>query len=339
MKHLEGKYPFSNYDKSQRTATDADLEAVKEFFKMYDEFGGTPEKVLDQIYQLEGDTKTLYEFLKKIHDVRQFFGDFSGNQNEGMKINLEVNFTINKREETNTDYLVDRMFKPNNDSTIEPITADKSGVWYWGEPIEFNFRWATGDAQADKPIYDQNDPDLIIEGSTAKIQCVGNWAALRLLQKYKAESFNASQLAPNQTVLCFKIPLRSGKVSKIFVGVTPSMPKRPGDPSVTTLKVPVTTNKMPEMLSSVVSVANEAVLVSKVTSSTEEIPFVEEEEGEEVVGTKKQSKKSNSTKKKEAETSIDIESKEKVLDVLKSDKVPEIKESEAVVEINEEPIE
>ncbi|MDR0942787.1 MAG: hypothetical protein LBM19_04250 [Holosporales bacterium] len=334
-KHLEGKYPFSNYDKSQRTAVDADIEAVVEFFKTYDEFGGTPEKILDQIYQLGEDAKTVYEFLKKIHDLRQFLGDIS-NQ-ETIKVNLEVNFSINKREETNTDYLVDRIFKPNNDSVIEPITADKSGIWYWGEPIEFDLRWATGDAQADKPVYDQNDPDLILDENTAKIQCVGNWSVLRLLQKYKAESFNASGLAPNQAALCFKVPLSSGKVSKIFVGITPSIPKKPGEPSITTLKVPTTVNKMPPMPASVISVANEAVLVSRIRANidTEEISLVEEEDNK--ADEERQPKESKPNKKKTNRNPTDLKTKEAVLDVLKSDKTPEIKES--VVEVSEEPIE
>ena len=352
-KHLETKYPFTNYDKSQRTAMDADLDAVKEFFKMYDEFGGTPESILDQIYQLDGDAQKPYAFLKKIHDLRLFFGDFFNTQYETLKVRLEINFAANKRDETNTDYLVDRVFRPNNDSTIEPITTDKSGIWYFGEPIELNLRWATGDAQANKPTYDQNDPDLILDGTTAKIQCVGDWAVLRFLQKYKAEAVNADQLAPNQTILGFKIPLNNGKIAKIFAGVTASIPKKPGDPSVVSVKVPTTPNKMPDIPQSVISVANDPILASKsisdTTTETENISdnsendvIIEEETPSTTPEKNKQIKNKKTIDKKNKDKKIkspENKTQKEVLNILKSDDSPSIKEDESVIAVNEEPIE
>ncbi|MDR3224003.1 MAG: hypothetical protein LBT03_00215 [Holosporales bacterium] len=351
-KHLETKFPFSNYDKTQRVATDADIEAVREFFKMYDEYGGTPERVLDQIYQLEGDAKELYEFLKRVHNFRQFFEDFFSNQYEAIKVNLEANFTISKREESNADYLVDRVFKPNDDSSIEPISQDKSGVWYFGRPIEIDLRWATGDNQADKPVYDPNDPDLIIEENIAKFQCVGNWAVIRFLQKYKSDSANASKLVPDQVLLRFDVPLSSGKISKIFVGITPSIPKKPGDPSVTSLKVPTPVGKAPEMPSSVISVANEAVLVSKIRRNQnitepeiEQEPKPEESPEIHLVSNDKakktrtntKPKKKQEPKKREPDVRSTSEKKE-IQDVLKSAESPTTDEIDQVVEISEEPI-
>ena len=264
-KHLENKYPFENYGKAQRTAMDADLDAVREFFKMYDEFGGSPEMILDQIYQLGNDAKEVYEFMQKLHSIRAFFGDSLTDPNGSIKVQLEANFEINKREEKNTDYLVDRVFSPNSDANIEPISSDKSGIWYFGDPIELSLRWAEGDDQADKPVYDQNDPDLILDEQKIRIQCVGNWAAIRFLQKYKAETINSDQLAPNQTVLSFRVPLHSGKIAKIYMGVTPSLPKKPGEASATSVSVPKIPGKMPEMPSAVKTVADVPVLVNKLS--------------------------------------------------------------------------
>ncbi|MDR1475965.1 MAG: hypothetical protein LBI20_01435 [Holosporales bacterium] len=284
-KHLDGRFPFSNYAKSQRTSNDADLDAVLEFFKMYDEYGGFPEAILDQIYQLGGDASNPYEFLKKIHEIRLFFGDSLGlNQRDGIKISLEIDFAINKREETNTDYLVDRVFRPNNDAKIEPITPDKMAIWYFGEPIEISFRWAKGDEQAPYPIYDPNDPDLILNETSSTVQCVGNWAVLRFLQKYRAEVSNPDQASHNQVVLCFKVPLSNAKVSKIYVGVSACIPKKPGDPSTSVVKIPLAPpGKMPEISSSVISVANEAVLSTRFSETNLDNPDIIQQEAE-VVG-------------------------------------------------------
>ena len=345
-KHLENVYPFKNYDKSKRTTNDADLDAVREFFKMYDEFGGTPEAVLDQIYQLEGDTKKVYEFMKNIHDLKLFLGERIS-FNESIKVNLEFDFGINKREEKNTEYLVDRICKPNNDSSIESISPDKSGLWYFGEPIEINLRWASGDDQADKPVYDQNDPDLILDNNTVKIQCVGNWALLRFLQKYKSQSVNVDNLSKNQIVLRFKVPLNTGKIARLFIGVTPSLPKKPGDPSIVTLKVPSVPGPMPELPNSVKSVSEIPVLVSRNSfyESSEELDSSNEISN--IVEDKKISNtKSNVAIKnvKNLKTAKGIEKKtakqseKEVMNILESNEVPEINEENQVIEISEEPI-
>lgn len=345
-KHLENAYPFKNYDKSKRTVTDADLEAVREFFKMYDEFGGTPEAILDQIYQLEGDAKKPYEFMQNIHDLKLFLGELINN-NEGIKVNLEFDFGINKREEKNTEYLVDRVCKPNNDSFIEAINTDKSGLWYFGEPIEIDLRWASGDEQADKPVYDQNDPDLILNENTAKIQCVGNWALLRFLQKYKSQSVNVDNLGKNQIVLGFKVPLNTGKIARLFLGVTPSLPKKPGDPSVVTLKVPSVPGTMPEMPNSVKSVSETPVLVSQ-NSFHETSEEVESNDAKEDSGKKQkpdvskiENTEASTDKKQGVEKKADddqSETKQEIMNILKSDDTPEINEQNQVIEISEEPI-
>jgi type VI secretion system protein ImpL len=279
-KHLDGRFPFSNYDKTQRTANDADLEAVREFFKMYDDFGGTPESILDQIYQLGGEADTLYVFIKKIHEIRQFFGDSLGNNHrEGVKISLEADFDINKRAETNTNYLVDRIFQPNSGAKIEAINEDKQGTWYFGDPTSISFRWARGDPQAPQPIYNPNDPDVLIQESTAQIECVGNWSILRFLQKYKAEGTSADQTSPNQMLLCFPILLNNSKIAKLYFGVTAFIPKKPGVASLDIVKIPILPpGEMPAMPSSVMAVNDEAVLVSRVGVTVQQSGLLNETE-------------------------------------------------------------
>jgi hypothetical protein len=262
VKHLERRYPFGGLN-----CADADLETVKGFFKLYDDLGGSPEVILDQIYQLGADARGPYEFLKKVHVLRKFFGEFMRSEYEALKVRLEINFAINKREETNTDYLVDRVFRPNNDSAIEPITPDKSGMWYFGEPIEISLRWANGDAQAPKPIYSQDDPNLSIENSTAKVRSIGNWSVLRFLEKNKAATVSVDLLAPYQRVLEFKIPLDNGKIARVFVGVTASHPKRPGDPSATNVEIPVPVGHAPNLSDAVLLAQNEPVLVHRSVAS------------------------------------------------------------------------
>ena len=339
-KHLANKYPFENYSKSQRTAVDADIDAVREFFKMYEEFGGTPEAVLDQIYQLGDDAQSVYEFMKKIHALYTFFGDSLTDPNGTIKVNLEASFDINTREEKNTDYLVDRVFIPNNDANIEPISSDKSGLWYFADPIEVSFRWAEGDDQADKPVYDQNDPDLILDGNKVRIQCVGNWAVLRFLQKYKAKTINTDKMMPNQIALCFKIPLNSGKIAKIYMGIIPTLLKKPGDPSIKSVPVPTVPGMMPEMPSDVLAISDVPVLVNMRQKIEIKATQKEERVNDEVSKYYEPPRKRNETVKKKQDTIKNKQSDEerkKALKILREDEKDTIEE-EPAIEIDEEGI-
>lgn len=348
-KHLLNKYPFSNYDKSRRVAVDAELEAVKQFFLMYDDFGGTPEKILDQIYQLGESSKEQYEFLKKIHDMRVFFGEFIHTQYDSPKIRLEIDFNVNKRQETNTKSLMERIFKPNNDANIEFISEDKTAIWCFGDPIQMIFRWPEKEEneqptydETEQPVYDMNDPDLIIEKSRAIIECVGNWAVLRFLQKYRAtDGSNADNLLTNQNLLNFKIPLNTGRVAKIYAAVTAGLPMKPGDASAVTLKVPAVPENMPEMSAKITALSNSPVLVEKAaatyTVSTEnleddEAPIEDKDKEEKPI---KKSADSPVQQKKAEKKTAETSERKKALEILESNEIPN---EDQIVSVSEEEI-
>jgi hypothetical protein len=357
IKHLEDKYPFCDYDKGQRTMVDADLNAVREFFRMYDEFGGTPEKILDQIYQLGGDAKQLYEFLTKIHELRLFFGNFFSSQNEAMKVHFGIDFTANKQEERNVDYLVERSFCLDDDVMIDQITTDKSGDWYFGRPIEFVLRWASGDTQADRPVNNQNDPDFIIEDNKVKIQCVGNWGSIRFLRKYKVDA-NTDKMSPDQTIVRFDIPLSSGKIAKVFAGITASLPQKTGDPSVVTVKLPRIPGKMPPVPSFVNNLGEEALLVAKVrfygaddgdeetssdadttkddTQNEKSTQLDDDKEKPKANGEKDHNDREPSTKKSASD--LESSNNDEVSEILEADST-KIEREKPSIEINQEPIE
>jgi hypothetical protein len=363
-KHLKHKYPFFGYEKNQRSATDADIEHVRQFFRMYDEFGGSPEKILDQVYQIGDEAKEPYEFLRKLHDLRIFCGNFSVSQYDVPKVRLEMDFELNKNNESNVDYLVDRVFNPNNDTEIEPVSEDKSGLWYFMGLTRMRFRWISDDDGVDKPILNPNDPDLVVDETTVKIECLGNWSILRFLQKYQAPDGNQSNLLDNQTLLLFEIPLSNGKKAKIYVGITASLPTKPGDTYVTTLKVPKTTEEMPPMPKGVTAVARIPMLIEKLATTYsvsydteiesgsdddeyEEIESVDDTDEEDF---KEQPQKTNIKKanpkatprkkrqnvKKTKNKSPKTNSRE-VMKILESDEVPSIdNEKEKVIDISDE---
>ena len=262
-KYLENYYPFRNPNNKDEIVRDADLELVKGLISIYNEFGGTPETLLDAIYQLD-EGKEVYKFVKKIHLFKELFGDLLGNNGEIIKLKLEADFSLNRGDESNVDYLVDRVFKPNHDANIEAINPNKSGIWYFGEPIEFNMRWAEDDKDAPKPLYNPKDKDLHIEKTTARIKCEGAWSLLRFLQKYKS-TLNYNKLHdPNQNILEFKIPLDDGKTARLFLGVTVFKPQQSESALLNSVKVPDIPGKMPPISQQVISYSNIPILINKI---------------------------------------------------------------------------
>ena len=247
--HLNGKFPFANYNKSRRVAEDADVDAVKTFFRMYQDFGGTPEKVLDQIYQLGDVAKPNYEFLQKIHDLFVFIGDYANTQHDTPRLSIAIDFDVNRRAESNVSYIVDRIFKPNNDANIEFTSDDKSGMWYFGEPISFILRFVANNENADKPSFNINNPDILVDDNTATVECVGNWAILRFLQKFRARNAGSVQLLNNQVLLSFDILLADNRVSRIFAAFTVYK----GDDNKISVKVPENPGVMPKLSDDIIN--------------------------------------------------------------------------------------
>jgi hypothetical protein len=349
-KHLEGKYPFTNYEISKRIVVDASLEEVGEFFKIYEEYGGSPEAVLDQIHQLGDEAKPCYQFLQKIHKLYVFCGDFYKN-NSSIQINLEIDFDINKKDEQNTTYLMDRIFKPNNDTSIEFVNKDKNGVWYFGKPMEMHLRWSSAADAVQVPRAVGNDPDIILEGRTVKIQCLGSWSVLRFLQKYASKSASRDRLLPNQIPLSFSIPLSDSKTASLSVGVLISAPKKPGDTSVNTFQLPVPTDKMPPIPSSVKSYSDQSVLVDRSGTSTMPNPPPDVPKTDVPKTTVKPAKptpaKETSSQKKPApkvnappqvKQKTAEETKSEALEILESNEIEPLSDEEAVIPVSEDAV-
>lgn len=264
-RYLERFYPFKNFSKNQRVGQDADINTVRDFFKLYEECGNSPEVILDQIYQLD-DGKEAYNFLKKVQSLKDMLGDNIVNNYEIIQVKTNINFNVNKRNETNTDYLIDRIFRPNHDANIEEINPNKLGTWYFGEPISIDFRWAENDADAPKPDFDETDPDYLVDGNLAKFECNGNWALLRFLQKYRVSGINSNLNDKNQIVLLFNIPLSDKSISHVYVGLTIYKPQTSESEPLVSIKIPTIPGAMPKLPQSIIAVRNTPILTETALS-------------------------------------------------------------------------
>lgn len=268
-RYLERFYPFKDFPKNQRVGQDADINAVRDFFKLYKECGDSPEAILDQIYQLD-DGKEAYNFLKKVQSLKNILGDNIVNNYEVVCVKINTNFSVNKRNETNTDYLVDRVFRPNHDANIETINPDKLGTWYFGEPVSIDFRYAENDTDAPRPDFDEGDPDYSVDTNLAKFECTGNWSLLRFLQKYRVTGLNSQLNDPNQIVLAFNIPLNDNNTTRVYVGLTIYKPQNSESEPLISVKIPSIPGTMPKLPQSVIAVSNVPILTETALSGVSE---------------------------------------------------------------------
>ena len=176
-------------------------------------------------------------------------------QHDTPRLSIAIDFDVNKRSESNVSYIVDRIFKPNNDSNIEFTSDDKSGMWYFGEPISFVLRYVTNNKNADQPSFNINNPDIIVNDNTATIECVGNWAILRFLQKFRSRNTNNVQLLKNQVLLRFDVSLTDNRTSRVFAAFTVYK----GDDNKTSVKVPENPGVMPALSDEIVNINSSVV--------------------------------------------------------------------------------
>ncbi len=370
-RYLERFYPFKIFNTKQRIERDVDLDTVREFFKLYNECGGSPEAILEKIYQLD-DGKQAYNFLKKVQSIKDMLGDNIVNNFEVVKVKMDMNFNVNKRNEKNTEYLIDRVFHPNHDANIEAINPYKHGTWFFGEPVSIDFRYAENDNEAPRPDFDEGDPDYSVDANLARFECTGNWSLLRFLQKYRVSGLNSTLSDANQTVLSFKIPLNDNRSTQVYVGLTLYKPQSSESEPLVSIKIPSVPGDMPKLPQSIINLRNTPILADKALSGKSEfaVPKVYRNAEDKKPTTSKTTQKASNTKSKvllrdklrtqtvqqanatqqedisarfikkpkEEEILIEEPISQQVNDILNSDEVPVLPENDTLITVSEQPI-
>ena len=212
---IRGKFPFvADVSLSKE---EVDPEALREFFHRYDQFGGSPDKILDQIYQLGDSASELVNFLEAMKHVRKFFEAFIMNKTSGVALDISADFRANRGSEKGVERIADN-FVQIGDSRLNKQL--KKTRWYAGSPIVFGFRYTDGDV---KPVGDPGKKHYRVDNSTALFAYGGRWALLRAIRELEAKDVNGG----TSYVIGFSIPTSSGN-TKVFNRITLSVPSTDG---------------------------------------------------------------------------------------------------------------
>ncbi|RZI45690.1 type VI secretion protein IcmF/TssM N-terminal domain-containing protein [Candidatus Finniella inopinata] len=259
---LKNKFPFVG-SSLNLTMAEADPEDIRAFFRKFEDFGGSAQEIINQIYQLGSMANPAVEFLKQMQIVRDFFETYLKGQGEGdlPTFDFIVDFRANRSREVGGDMIVDWTIKPDEDTLIHKNDKVRQGRWIYGNPIKISFRWPQGDSVPVKPAKDPAQPLLSIDERTATFTFSSRWALLWLLRLHMANNAEYTPLQdPNPHVLKFTIPTTPADKAVVYNVVTLTLPsanpKTPGK----VVRMPVFPVLAPALPAEVLRYADKAVL-------------------------------------------------------------------------------
>lgn len=222
---IRGKFPFVG--DVTPSNEDVDPEALREFFHKYDQFGGSPDKILDQVYQLGDTARPLVNFLERMKYVRDFFEPFIMNKTNGVAFDVKADFNAIRDQQAGAEKIAES-FIQFGESRITRQT--KVARWYAGTPVLFGFRYIDGDV---KPVGDAGKANYRIENNTANFIFGGQWGLFRALKALEQGNLGGG----TSYILGFSIPTTAG-TTKIFDRVTLMVPSTDGQTPPKTMRIP-----------------------------------------------------------------------------------------------------
>ncbi len=183
--YLKGRFPFAPKDTiKNENLKEVDLDMVQEFFKIYDDCGGSPEKILKS-----SDKTPALTFLQKIEKVKDFLEVFL--QEEDPKFAIEIDFRTNKQNEKNGKFLVDYAFEVSDEKILQKTDSKRFVFWMMDRDVSFSFRFPKSPDLEEgqtappmpKPILKKN-AEYTINKDTVTFSHKGKWSLIKMLYDF-----------------------------------------------------------------------------------------------------------------------------------------------------------
>lgn len=270
---LKGKFPFYSGPVTESTP-EADPEDIRAFFELFDEFGGDPKVILNQVYQLGSRTAAAFSFLKNMNKVRKFFGGFldASDKSTTPSFDFSVEFRTNRDREVNANVIIDWVFSPDDSTKISNHDKKRFGRWNYGDTATLSLRWPQSSDV--KPFRDSTQTLMTVDDDshTATFSFPGKWSLLWLIFKQGANGSSFANMKDSEPyTLRFEIPTGPEEKSIVFNRITllaPGKGKSPGKP----ISIPTFPSKAPILTNEMIPNVNKPVI------STGQVIYVEKEE-------------------------------------------------------------
>ena len=240
-KNMAGQFPFAD---QKQIANDLSLETLWEFFTLFDQKGGTPEKILANVKELDGFTEPM-KFLETMYEIRQLFDAWIQGKSETKDpvFDVEIEFRVNRQNEQNGQYVYHLWFNPSSTEKLKNIGgAPLIGTWRHGEPVTLGLDWASPDKTAPVPVADKNRSYMSVDRLRVEMTFGGNWALFALLRALQTSDTDMKRF------LRLTVPQSNGMTTIIYHRLAVMKPaKNSKNPKREYLKVPVFPYSAPDL--------------------------------------------------------------------------------------------
>jgi type VI secretion system protein ImpL len=207
-RRLAGRFPFGEA-KAIRADTEVDLEAVREFYQVFDRYAKPARDVLKRSVRFAGGTDPAIEFLDQMEAVRAFIGPLLDRKTPGF--DLDVDFRVNREREVGGRQIIDWSMHVG-EQRIRHRDAKRQARWQVGDPIRIVLRWAKDYPYAPTS---EGTEGVAVDDRTVTWDFPNAWSLVALLMRQAAATTDGGEslLDPRPTTLRFAIAMRPDRVS------------------------------------------------------------------------------------------------------------------------------
>jgi type VI secretion system protein ImpL len=257
---IKGRFPFvpDSQDSSQQ---EVDPQALYEFFAKYDEFGGSPDKILDQIYQLGAPAQNAVSFLQDMKLVRDFIEPYLAGASGTIVLDMKLLFKSNRANGSNNIGNITDTYMRIGQSQVSYLDKNAIIRWRHGMPVEFGFAFSKNGSL--QPVSDAANKNYSVnKNSNAAVFAYNSgWSLIKAIRALNAKSLSAA--SGGSYVLGFDIPT-TGSPIKVYNTLTimtpPTTPKGVGK----TVVFPDFPLEAPQLTAEVKSYTNQSAIADGV---------------------------------------------------------------------------
>ena len=207
---LAGRFPFADA-RGIRADAEVDLEALREFYQVFDRYAKPAREVLKRSVRFAGGNDGAIDFLDQMDAVRAFLAPLLDRKAPaGPGFDLDIDFRVNREREVGGRQIIDWTMQVG-DHKVRYRDAKRQVRWHVGDPIRVSLRWAKDYPHA--PTSDGTE-GVSVEDRTVTWDYPTGWSLLALLMRQAAGSAEGDGLLdPRPTTLRFAVAMRPDRVS------------------------------------------------------------------------------------------------------------------------------
>lgn len=198
---LKGRFPFG-----ETSSPDASLAEVQTFFSDYAAQRESLQQSLSGL-STPGWVVSARGFLSELDAADQFLRPGLGIGAAPQPLKLDITFRALPQESPGSEQVVSWVVSSGSRVASYPGGKPPTVDWSYGQVLALDLNWA--ELSVWRPAAYPVQSGYRVEGSTASFTESGNWALLRMLQRYQpVPARPADPLKPGKALLEFSVPIQ-----------------------------------------------------------------------------------------------------------------------------------